>query len=47
MRELEPSDDSLLLSGEPEDFGRFYDRYVRSLLAYFRGARGIPRSPPT
>jgi RNA polymerase sigma-70 factor, ECF subfamily len=24
------------LSGDPEDFGRFYDRYVRSLLAYFQ-----------
>src|SRR5690348_15293156 len=30
------SDEALLLSGEPEDFGRFYDRYVRSLLAYFQ-----------
>ena len=23
------SDEALLLSGEVEDFGRFYDRYVR------------------
>ena len=30
------SDEALLLSGEPEDFGRFYDRYVCSLLAYFQ-----------
>ena len=30
------TDEALLLSGEPEDFGRFYDRYVRSLLAYFQ-----------
>src|SRR5918994_2028984 len=30
------TDEALLLSGEPEDFGRFYDRHVRSLLAYFQ-----------
>ena len=30
------TDEALLLSGEPEDFGFFYDRYVRSLLAYFQ-----------
>jgi RNA polymerase sigma-70 factor (ECF subfamily) len=30
------TDEALLLSGEPEDFGCFYDRYVRSLLAYFQ-----------
>jgi RNA polymerase sigma-70 factor (ECF subfamily) len=30
------SDDALLLSGDPEDFGRFYDRYVESLLAFFQ-----------
>ena len=30
------SDDTLLLSGDPEDFGRFYDRYVESLLAFFQ-----------
>ena len=30
------TDDSLLLSGDPEDFGRFYDRYVESLLAFFQ-----------
>ena len=36
MRESTHSDEALLLSGEPEDFGRFYDRYVRSLLAYFQ-----------
>jgi RNA polymerase sigma factor (sigma-70 family) len=30
------SDDSLLLSGDPEDFGRFYDRYVEPLLAFFQ-----------
>jgi RNA polymerase sigma factor (sigma-70 family) len=36
MRESPSTDESLLLSGEPEAFGRFYDRYVRSLLAYFQ-----------
>ena len=36
MREPVDTDESLLLSGEPEDFGRFYDRYVRSLLGYFQ-----------
>jgi RNA polymerase sigma factor (sigma-70 family) len=30
------NDDALLLSGDPEDFGRFYDRYVESLLAFFQ-----------
>ena len=29
------SDEDLLLSGDPEDFGRFYDRYVEMLLGYF------------
>ena len=28
-------DEDLLLSGNPEDFGRFYDRYVDMLLGYF------------
>ena len=28
-------DEALLLSGDPEDFGRFYDRYVDMLLGYF------------
>jgi RNA polymerase sigma-70 factor (ECF subfamily) len=36
MRESPHTDEELLLSGQPEDFGRFYDRYVRSLLAYFQ-----------
>jgi RNA polymerase sigma factor (sigma-70 family) len=36
MRESTQTDEALLLSGEPEDFGLFYDRYVRSLLAYFQ-----------
>src|ERR671920_287468 len=36
MRDTTSTDEALLVSGEPEDFGRFYDRYVRSLLAYFQ-----------
>lgn len=36
MPESPHTDEALLLSGEPEDFGFFYDRYVRSLLAYFQ-----------
>ena len=30
-----PSDEDLLLSGDPEDFGLFYDRYVDMLLGYY------------
>jgi DNA-directed RNA polymerase specialized sigma24 family protein len=30
-----PSDEDLLLSGDPEDFGRFYDRYADLLLGHF------------
>ena len=30
-----PTDEDLLLSGDPEDFGLFYDRYVDMLLGYF------------
>jgi RNA polymerase sigma factor (sigma-70 family) len=29
------TDEDLLLSGDPEDFGRFYDRYADMLLGYF------------
>ncbi|MBI4259262.1 MAG: RNA polymerase sigma factor [Actinobacteria bacterium] len=29
------SDAELLSSGDPEDFGRFYDRHARALLAFF------------
>ena len=31
------SDEQLLRSAEPEDFGRFYDRHARAVLAYFAG----------
>ena len=41
------TDEALLLSGDLEDFGRFYDRYVRSLLAFFQRRTRDPRSPPT
>src|SRR5690348_12214509 len=30
-----PSDEELLRSDDPEDFGLFYDRHVRTLLAFF------------
>ena len=36
MRSADDSDDALLLSGDPDDFGRFYDRHVQMLLAYFQ-----------
>src|SRR5215813_11658835 len=29
-------DDALLTSGDLEDFGRFYDRYARTLLGFFQ-----------
>lgn len=35
-----PSDEELLLSGDPEDFGLFYDRYVDMLLGYFARRAG-------
>jgi RNA polymerase sigma factor (sigma-70 family) len=36
MSTVHYTDEALLLSGDLEDFGRFYDRYVRSLLAFFQ-----------
>src|SRR5215211_8052618 len=36
MHDVHDTDEALLLSGDLEDFGRFYDRYVRSLLAFFQ-----------
>ena len=41
------TDEALLLSGDLEDFGLFYDRYVRALLAFFQRRTRTPRSPPT
>ena len=36
MGSTQSTDEALLRSGDLEDFGRFYDRYVRSLLAFFQ-----------
>jgi RNA polymerase sigma-70 factor (ECF subfamily) len=36
MGSVDHTDEALLLSGDLADFGRFYDRYVRSLLAFFQ-----------
>jgi hypothetical protein len=36
-----------LLSGDLEDFGRFYDRYVRALLAFFQRRTSTRRRRPT
>src|SRR5687768_11121517 len=38
------TDEALLLSADLEDFGRFYDRYVRSLLAFFQRRTGDPEA---
>jgi RNA polymerase sigma-70 factor (ECF subfamily) len=39
---MRDTDEALLLSGDLEDFGVFYDRYVRSLLAFFQRRTGNP-----
>jgi RNA polymerase sigma factor (sigma-70 family) len=31
----DPDDERLLLSADPEDFGRFYDRHVHAVIGYF------------
>jgi RNA polymerase sigma-70 factor (ECF subfamily) len=36
------TDEALLASGDLDDFGRFYDRYVRSLLAFFQRRTSNP-----
>ena len=36
------TDEALLLSGDLEDFGLFYDRYVRSLLTFFQRRTSDP-----
>src|SRR3954447_1520968 len=36
MQTAHDTDDGLLLSGDVEDFGLFYDRYVTALLAFFQ-----------
>jgi RNA polymerase sigma factor (sigma-70 family) len=42
MPATDDTDDRLLLSGAPEDFGRFYDRHVRTVLGYFQRRTGNP-----
>ena len=44
MQRAMPSDEDLLLSGDPEDFGRFYDRYIDMLLGYFARRVGDPEA---
>ena len=39
-----PPDDVLLTSGDLEDFGRFYDRYARTLLGFFQRRTGDPEA---
>ena len=39
-----PPDDVLLASGDLEDFGRFYDRYARTLLGFFQRRTGDPEA---
>ena len=36
------TDEDLLLSGDAEDFGLFYDRYIDMLLGYFARRAGDP-----
>jgi RNA polymerase sigma-70 factor (ECF subfamily) len=40
----ETDDDALLTSGDLEDFGRFYDRYARTLLGFFQRRTGDPEA---
>ena len=47
MGTLHHTDEALLLSGDLEDFGLFYDRYVRALLAFFQRRTATRRSRPT
>ena len=42
MGTVRDSDETLLGSGDLEDFGVFYDRYVRALLAFFQRRTGNP-----
>src|SRR5215213_7946175 len=39
-----PTDDALLTSGDPEDFGVFYDRHVRDVLSYMMRRTGDPEA---
>jgi RNA polymerase sigma factor (sigma-70 family) len=42
MGTVRDTDEALLGSGDLEDFGVFYDRYVRALLAFFQRRTGNP-----
>jgi RNA polymerase sigma-70 factor (ECF subfamily) len=44
MATVRDTDEALLLSGELEDFGLFYDRYVTALLAFFQRRTGDPEA---
>ena len=37
-----PTDEDLLGSDDPDDFGVFYDRHIRALLGYFARRTGDP-----
>jgi RNA polymerase sigma-70 factor, ECF subfamily len=41
---MDATDDVLLTSGDLEDFGRFYDRYARSMLGFFQRRTGDPEA---
>jgi RNA polymerase sigma factor (sigma-70 family) len=44
MSSVGPTDDALLTSGDPEDFGVFYDRHVRDVLAYMMRRTADPEA---
>jgi RNA polymerase sigma-70 factor (ECF subfamily) len=44
MGTVHHTDEALLLSGDLEDFGVFYDRYVRSLLTFFQRRTSDPEA---
>jgi RNA polymerase sigma-70 factor (ECF subfamily) len=41
---MDETDDDRLLSGDLEDFGRFYDRYARTLLGFFQRRTADPEA---
>lgn len=41
---MDATDDALLTSGDLEDFGRFYDRYARTVLGFFQRRTGDPEA---
>ena len=44
MRSKTATDEQLLTSGNPEDFGGFYDRHVDTLLGWFARRTGDPEA---